>query len=347
MAGYTGKKGYDKGNTAYQKLREDLKAENPGRLYIFRGEERYLLEDALSKLRAMIPEETKEFNHRRLEGRSLSMDDLADAVDALPVFAERTLTEVWDYDFGKMGEEARGELVRILSDIPDYATIVFISDTVEFKLDGRVKANISLKALFEDVEFTLQSDDALFKWLSKNFAAVGKRISRDASMRLIEMTGGLMTGLKTEVEKLAAYVTGNTVTVRDVEAVVTPTPDAAVWELTDALISRKSIAMEKLGELIMMDEAPHKILFSVSQKLKQLLTARICLDNKVNIKEYMKLADVRFEFQARALFEAARRTDTVRCAGFMEMAADTALRLNSTSGDDRALLTELAVRILA
>lgn len=342
-----GKKGKDMENGAYQKLRADLKSGTPGRLYVFRGEERYLLEDAIARLRAMIPEETRDFNHRRLEGRTLGIDDLQEAVDALPVFAERTLTEIWDYDFGKMGEDARKDFLRILSDIPDYTTVVFVFDTVEYKLDGRVKANAELKKLFTEVEFTVQSDYDLARWLSRNFAAGGKKLDRDAASRLIGMTGGLMTAMKTEVEKLLSYVSGDTVTTRDVEAVVTPTPEAAVWELTDALLSRKKdLAMEKLGELIMMDETPHRILFSVTQKLRQLLTAKICLQNRVDIKEYMKLADLRFEFQARALFDAARRTDPDRCAHMVEMSADTALRLNSTSGDDRALLTELAARIL-
>lgn len=347
MASY-GKKGKERENAAYQKLRDDLKAGSPERLYIFRGEERYLLEDAISRLRAMIPEETREFNHRRIEGRDLGSDDLQEAVDALPVFADRTLTEIWDYDFGKMREDTRKDFLRILSDIPDFTTVVFVFDTVEYKLDGRVKDNAELKKLFTEVEFTVQNDYDLAKWLAKNFAAGGKRIGRDAAARLIAMTGGLMTAMKTEVEKLLSYVPGDTVTVRDVEAVVTPTPEAAVWELTDALISRKNdLAMEKLGELILMDEAPHRILFSVSGKLRQLLTAKLCIANRVDIKEYMKLADVRFEFQARALLDAARRTELERCARLVEMAADTALRLNSTSGDDRALLTELAVRILA
>lgn len=347
MAGYTGKK-QDQENGAYQKLRDDLKAGTPERLYVFYGEERYLLEDAVARLRALIPEETREFNHRRLDGKNLGIDALREVVDALPVFADRTLAEIWDYDLGKMGEETRKDLLRILSDIPDYTTVVFVFDTVEYKLDGRVKDNAELKKLLTEVEFTVRSDYDLARWLTKNFAAGGKRLERDAAARLIEMTGGLMTSMKTEVEKLTAYVTGDTVTVRDVEAVVTPTPEAAIWELTDALLSRKNdLAMARLGELLLMDEAPHRILFGVAQKLRQLLTAKICLQDRVDMKEYMKLANVRFEFQARALFDAARRTEMARCVRYVELAADTALRLNSTSGDDRALLTELAVRLLA
>lgn len=337
----------DQENEAYKKLRADLKAGTPGRLYVFRGEERYLLENAVATLRAMIPEGTREFNHHRLEGRTLGADDLQEAVDALPVFAERTLTEVWDYDFSKMGEETRRDFTRILSDIPDYATVVFAFDTVEYKLDGRVNANKELKKLFTEVEFTVQSDYDLTKWLAKQFAAAGKRLDRDAAARLIEMTGGLMTTMKTEAEKLISYVPGETVTVRDVEAVVTPTPDAAVWELTDALLARKNdLAMEKLTALILMDEAPHKILYTVSQKLRQLLIAKLCQENRTDLEGFMKLADMKYRFQAKAVFDAARRTDLPRCRTMTELAADTALKLNSTSGDDRALLTELVARLL-
>ena len=98
-------------NLEYEKLREDLKKGTPGRLYAFYGEERYLLEDALRTLRGMIPQGTEEFNHHRLEGKGLSMNLLAEAVDSLPAFSEITLIEVWDLDLSKLAEGDRDALL--------------------------------------------------------------------------------------------------------------------------------------------------------------------------------------------------------------------------------------------
>ena len=335
-------------NSAYKKLRADLKAGAPERVYVFHGEERFLLEDAVRRLRAGVAEGTEEFNHHVLDGRSLAMDDLAEAVDALPVFSERTLTEVSDFDFSKLGEEARKELIRILSDVPEYTCVVFIFDTVEYKLDGRVKANQELKKLFTEVEFTALESGELRRWLDRGFATGGKRITADAALRLIEMTGGLMTGMRTEVEKLISYVPGDTVETRDVEAVVTPVPDAALWQLTDALLEgRGDRAMERLRELETMDVAPHAVAVSVSEKMRQLLTAKIYQASGLAVRDFMHDADIKYEFQAKAVFAAARRLDKESCAKLCKMAARTAYKLNSSAaGENTDIIRELVVGIL-
>ena len=335
-------------NGLYLKLRADLKAGTPERVYAFYGEERYLLGDAVRKLRATVAEGTEEFNHHVMDGRGLSMDDLAEAVDALPVFSERTLTEITDFDLARMGEDTREELSRILSDVPEYATVVFIFDTTEFKLDGRVKANQRLLELLHRVEFTPQDEIALVKWLDKGFATGGKRVTREGARRLIEMTGGLMTGMKTEVEKLISYVPGDTVEVGDVEAVVTPVPDAALWQLTDALLEgRGDTAMEKLRELEAMDVAPHAVVAKVSEKLRQLMTAKIYQSSGLGLREFMGATGIRYEFQAKAIFSAARRVSLEKCADLAVMAARTAYKLNSSAaGENTDLTREMAVGIL-
>lgn len=346
MAGYGRKK--DEDNGEFLRLREDLKAGTPRPVYAFYGQERYLLEDSVKKLRSAVTPGTEEFNHHRLEGKSLDMSALREAVDALPAFSERTFTEISDLDFSKLTDESRRELVEILSDIPDYTTVAFIFDCVEFKLDGRIKANQELKKRITTVEFRPMDEGYLTRWMARGFAAAGKRVTRDAARELIAMTGGFMTGMRTEIEKLISYCAGDAVDVRDVRAVVTPVPEAAAWELTDALIAgRRDDAMERLAELFKMNEAPHKISFSISQKLRQLLIAKICRENGAGTKELMALAGVRFEFQARALMDAAGKTGKDQCAQMLELASQAALALNSTSRDGQEILVMLLIRILA
>ncbi len=347
MASY-GKKKDSESGAEYLRLREDLKAGTPRALYAFYGQERFLLEDCLKRLRALVAPGTEGFNHHRLRGKGLDMSALREAVDALPAFSERTLTEIEDMDFSKLSDGDRKELADILSDIPDYATVVFVFDTAEYKLDGRVKVNQAIKKRMTEVEFCPMDELSLTKWLAKGFAAGGKRVTRDAARELIAMTGGLMTGMRTEVEKLISYVPGEAVDVKDIRAIVTPVPEAAAWELTDAIIlGRRDEALERLAELYKMNEAPNKISFYISLKLRQLLMAKICLENGAGTKALMGLADIRFEFQARALMDAAKRTDKARCARMVRMASRAALDMNSTSRDGEEILTMLVIKIFA
>ena len=78
-----------KSNEAFQKLKQDLKAGSIGNGYLFYGEESYLREYYLGVLRkALVPAGFEEFNYHRMEGKDLSIQTLADAVEAMPMLAE-------------------------------------------------------------------------------------------------------------------------------------------------------------------------------------------------------------------------------------------------------------------
>ena len=77
-------------DSGYQKLKTDLKEETVGQIYIFYGEESYLREYYLGELKKkLVPEGFEEFNLHTLAGRGLSMQDLTDAIEAMPMMAER------------------------------------------------------------------------------------------------------------------------------------------------------------------------------------------------------------------------------------------------------------------
>lgn len=333
-------------NLSYKELRSDLKTGTLKSLYAFFGEERYLLEHYLDQIRKLIPSGTEEFNHRRFDGKVIDTNDLADALDALPVFSETTLTEIWDYDFSRISEETRNSLYEILSDIPEYAKVVFVFDTVEFKLDGRVKVNAAIKKLFNQVEFKKQGQGELIIWINRHFMAAGKTIDRESAEYLSFITGGSMTTLITEIEKLSSYCKDEKISISDIDAVVIPVLDAAVYELTDALIQKNfDTALKKLGDLFSMNEPPHKILFSISSKLRQLLGAKVCLNNGVSTQEMIKLLEINYEFQARGLVSAARKLSMPLCRKMMSECADAAYMLNRSREDGGAILAQMLVKM--
>jgi DNA polymerase-3 subunit delta len=85
--------------TEYRALKRAVSEHAPEQLYLFHGEERYLLEYYLSEIRKIILTGGFEtFNYKRYDGADLTADVLAAAIDALPVFSERTLIEIVDFD---------------------------------------------------------------------------------------------------------------------------------------------------------------------------------------------------------------------------------------------------------
>ena len=80
-----------------------------------------------------------EFNCHRFSADDCTPQALADAIDAMPMMAERTLVRVDDVDLFKQPEGAREQYAAIFSDLPDYCCVLFVYDTVEFKINGTMK----------------------------------------------------------------------------------------------------------------------------------------------------------------------------------------------------------------
>ena len=334
-------------NNSYDKIKASIKSGEAGNLYIFHGEERYLLDRCLSSLRTMLcPDGLDGFNYKRFDGRGLSVDELDDAINTLPFFTDRTLVEIHDFDIFRNDEKQR--ICDIFSDLPDYICVIFIYSTIEFKPDGRQKTNKEIIKFAEIVEFTAQEQNRIIDWIRRHFHVAGKSINTTDAQYLAFITGGLMATLNGEIEKVAAYSKQRIITRSDIDAVVTPVLDAVVYKLADALVNRDSLlALHLLDDLLQMREAPHKLLFSISLKMRQLLAARICIEGKVNKSTHMKMCAIRYEFQVNSLFDTAKKTTLSECREAVLYCSQTALALNSTSESEECLIelvTKLALK---
>lgn len=332
-----------------KKLRDEIKAGTQQRVYIFFGEERYMLDYCLGELRKKVASGTEEFNHRRFDGKTASVEELRLAVDSVPVFSEFVFIEVWDYDFSKKDDAAKAELIEILSDVPEYMTVVFVYDTVEYKkLDGRTKLNKELLKLLNTVEFVEQDEGEVLSWIARHFREHKKKIDKPTAEYLAFVTGGLMTNMAGEIEKVAAYSQGEIITRGDIDAVVIPVVEAMSYELTDALMNKRyDQAVKKLSDLFYLNEVPHKILFTVALTFRQLLAAKVLQAGYGTYRDLMSLYGIRFDFQAKNIFNGARKFSLRDCRRFVELTDETAYKLNSGGGDGEELMRELLVKIAA
>ena len=264
-------------NDSLQKFKADLRAKNLRQLYLFHGPESFLKEHYLNQARKLLidgPAET--FNFHRFNGENLSMQALQDAVEAIPMMAEKSMVQIDDVDPYKLDQENRDALISILGDIPDYCHVFFIFDTVEYKPDKRLKKlHGVLTENGEAVAFEKQSERELATWIARHFAKYGKGISFDLCRYLILRTGGTMTALGSEIQKIAAYSQGSEVTKEDVDAVVEPVLDAYVFDMTDAVAAGNfEKALQTLQTLFQMQEEPIPLLGAIGTQMRRIYYAK-------------------------------------------------------------------------
>ncbi len=326
-----------KTNEAYQKFKADLSAGAVGCAYIFYGEESYLREHYLEELRKkLVPAGFEEFNYHRLEGKDLTVQTLTEMAEAMPMLSERTLIVVTDFDIFKLGEEQREKLIALLEDIPPYCCLIFVYDTVAYKPNKTMKK--LCKAIgdhVQAVEFRAQDSNDLVAWIARRFKALGKEIDRQTAEYLIFTCGGLMTGLVPEIQKIGAYAKGKTITQQDIDAVADPVLSAEVFKLSDAVLQGNyDQAASILGDLLKMQTEPIKILAALGSQLRRIYTARLAIDGGKDKYWLMELWEMKSDYPAKLLLNAAKRTTADWCADAVKMCQVLDRRMKSEKGID-------------
>ncbi len=329
-------------------LKASIRAKTPDRLYFFHGEETFLLHHYLEQLKKILLDElTESFNFHKLNSETFEIQALLDAVENLPMMAEHTFVWVDEIDLFKLPEAEREKMIQILSDIPDYCTLVFTYVTTPWKPDKR------LKKLWEAiskhgtiVEFAKQEQRDLVPWIGRHFAARKKQISTDLCVYLIDLTGGTMTALSGEIDKICAFSGSDRITKYDIDAVVEPVLDVVVFQMTDLLGQGEyGPALVKLGTLLKMQQEPIAILGAVGNHFRRLSTARILLDNGRSAGELARLTGIS-DYAARKNMSAAGRFSPRFYARAAELVLETDYRMK-TSFDDKERLLELLIMGLA
>ena len=330
------------------RLKQDLKAKQFQRLYIFHGEETFLQKHYITQLKKhLLDPLTESFNYHRFHNENFEIRSFSEAVENLPMMAESTFVQVDDIDLFRMPESDREKMVDILSDIPEYCTVLFTYETVSWKPDKR------LKKLWEAVdrhscivEFAKQDQRDLVAWITRHFSAHKKRISGDLCLYLIEITGGTMTALSGEIEKICAYSGADEIKKSDIDAVTEPVMDAVVFQMTDMLSDgRYADALRKLQTLLKMQQEPLSILGAVGNHFRRLGTARTLYDCGKTAYDLSKLCGIP-DYPAWKTMDAARRFSPQFCAKATELILETDYRIK-TSFDDSERLLELLLLQLA
>lgn len=334
----------------YEEFHDALQSGTVRNVYIFHGEETYLMQQAVAELQArLVPAGFEEFNYHRLAGKGLTMQEVVEAAEAMPMMAERTLVTVEDMDLFKLDEAQRGALVALLEDFPEYCTLVFLYRQIPYKTDAKLKKlTAALAECAQVIEFAQQGQQKLQKWVRRRFAAAGKDIDAGTVDHLLFTCGSLMTGLVPEIAKIAFYARGAKITAADIDAVADPVLDARVFDMTDAVAARDyDKAAECLAELLRMQEEPIRILAALGKTLRQLYTARLAIDGGKDVLWLKDLWRMKSDYPAKKLMQSARGVRRSWCREAVKRCQTLDHRMKSernmdSEGELKLFLMELA-----
>jgi len=89
------------------------------------------------------------------------------------------------------------------------------------------------------------------EWVAEQLERMGAKADRDACRALVDLVGDDADELQTEIDKLATWAAGDTITLRDVEHLTAGRAETSIFSLTDAWGSRNVAAVLEATESLL------------------------------------------------------------------------------------------------
>ena len=278
----------------YRELVGSLKRGVISPVYLFCGEEAYLQDRAVDRVREFFAASTGAVCDL-LDGEETAPAEIAARAQTPPLFGGKRLLVVKNppYLAAAAAGKADGEIKK-RSDRGGYSPqeaplAAYLEEPsphtcLVFVVRGGVDRRRALCALIEQkgrcFEFKTPGRDVLKKWLDQKAKAQGKVFAPGAKDALLASAGHSMYRLAAELEKLVCY-TGErpVIEVLDVGALCPPVPEEGIFRVVDAAGGRDiAKALSGIKNLLAAREPPLKILAMLARQFRLLLvTAEIVL----------------------------------------------------------------------
>ena len=227
------------------------------RAYLITGGDRPKISRALGRLRGHFDDESVEL----LSAREAGGDDVVAACNAMGLFGGQRLVVVEDVDGtpnaeGRLTNGWKADEVKAVTEYlasPSPETVLALVAT-ELKPDsplGKAVAKVGDVLAFDVPK------RALAKWVAEQFSLAGASADGDACRALLELVGDNVDELAAEIDKLAIWADGETVTARDVQRLTAARAETSIFALTDAWGRRDTAAaLEACEEILERSPRP-------------------------------------------------------------------------------------------
>jgi DNA polymerase-3 subunit delta len=274
------------------------------------GNDEFAISRKLAEFIADFPDPTSaDMNTARLEARTVSENDLNNALNAMPFLSKYRLVLLANPSAKYNNPSSRKKFLEMLENISATTKLVMY-ESVEpkeaekhwlnkwaDKKDGDVKTQAFMMPRIKDMS----------GWIVNETKRQGGQIDPGASAKLVEMIGADTRQASQEIAKLLAYVNwARPLKVADVEAVSIVTAEPDIFAMVDALAAGDGRTSQKLLHRLLENEDAFSVWGMVVRQFRLMLQAREVLDAHGGVNEVTSALGVH-PFVAEKVAGQARR----------------------------------------
>lgn len=286
-------------------LEKELKTEKLNNLYLLYGEEEYLLQCCVKKIKKIFGELVNGINYIQIDEKNVS--NLISDIETPAFGYSKKLIIIKDSGLFKKEtkkkkneEKALGKTVKALTLQEKIAS--YIKENVDIINETVVLLFIEKEVAANELQKTIQNLGQVCNFEKLKPMQIGKRIKTICNSYkvnidertmgyFIDTCGTSMINLINEIRKLIEYVGANgTIHIEDIDKLSIKELDSIIFDLTDNL-GQKNIkeALRILKELIYNKEPIQKILITLYNHLKRIYMTILADEYRVNVAETLNL----------------------------------------------------------
>ena len=279
-----------------EELERDLREQKLKSIYLLYGEEKFLLESVVKKIKKNFGECINGINYITIDQTNIG-ELIADIQTPAFGYPKKLIVVRNSGILKKEGKRKDPELAKVKKSVAEYiennmeeidesVILVFIEENVEKqKLFKVLEKNACV------CEFEFQKPNQIIRRLKSIANAYKVNVAENTLQYLIEQCGQNMQELINEIRKLIEYEEeGGTITKADIDLLCTKQTQAIIFNLTDYLGKKQiKLALEELNKLLYNKEPIQKILITLYNHFKRLYFTKLAEKYKVDIAKSLNL----------------------------------------------------------
>lgn len=302
---------------AFKLIDKDIKSDRLNKLLLFYGEEQYLVNWAVQTIiQKYVNDVCKDLNFSKLEGNTVTIDEIKNHCETLPIMSDHRIVLVSDFDVldGKKAkgfkEEDEKILIEYFKEIPESCILILTSNTV----DKRKKLYKSISENGMIYEFTKLDEKLLKAFISKKFKEAEKIVKANIIDELMDMSGYYdkdtdytLYHLENDIKKIIAYNIGPEIMTSDMTSLVSGNINTDIFAMIESVSKeRRDEALQLLHNLFVYGEKEYKILALICNQFELILSIKEMKEEGRSFGEMVKLLGIH-EFRIKKASAYAER----------------------------------------
>ncbi len=328
----------------YNELITSLKQRKILPLYLFYGEEEFLIQEALDLIiKETIDPAARDFNFNIFYCRDTPASEMISIAQTLPLLSEKRLVIAKDIDAYKAADI--DEIVPYLQDPSPSTCLVMVSNQAKYDKKAVTSAVDAHGAV---ARFYPLLDRELTGWIEGWCRTRNLSIQRDAAQYLCQILGNDLRKIANELQKVEIFIKERKgITYEDVKSIAGDFRDYTPFDLASALGRKdREKALLILVRLIQEGESPIGLLGSIAWNFRRLLQAKTMEASGMGPDEIMKKLRPPVIFHQTGLFREQMRRYTIdELKGIFTVLLSTDRDLKSSGLNGRLVLERMILRL--